>query len=373
MTCISRPRPESLSSSCTSSRRHVSPLMAYSLAPLRNSVREIVTSLYSIGSAPSALSIVRLTSARPSGPRVDGAGEDDVLHLAAAQRLGALLAHDPGERVDDVRLARAVGADDAGDARFERERRRLREGLEALERQALEVHVPPSPARENAADYAYPRFGARAVARAPPPARSALAAPARRAIVWAAARRGGVRRRRWRSRSDRSPSRPARHARCRRVRGLRGARRALESSAGATTDLRRTTPHELLARYRDERVHRGQAFARVATATRCVGRVEVLVGARRRRRDGRASRHGRRLARRAPPGHRRAAARRAEEAARSRPVDSSRALGRPPDRCGSTARAAAPRARRRRRRSRPTRQRPIRRSRTATRSASSNG
>ena len=45
--------------------------MAYSLAPLRNSVREIVTSLYSIGSAPSLLSIVRLTSARPSGPRVD--------------------------------------------------------------------------------------------------------------------------------------------------------------------------------------------------------------------------------------------------------------------------------------------------------------
>ena len=44
--------------------------MAYSLVPLRNSVREIVTSLYSIGSAPSALSIVRLTSARPSGPRV---------------------------------------------------------------------------------------------------------------------------------------------------------------------------------------------------------------------------------------------------------------------------------------------------------------
>ena len=29
-----------------------------------------MTSLYSIGSAPSALSIVRLTSARPSGPRV---------------------------------------------------------------------------------------------------------------------------------------------------------------------------------------------------------------------------------------------------------------------------------------------------------------
>ena len=48
-----------------------------------------------------------------------GAGEDDVLHLAAAEGLRALLAHHPGERVDDVRLARSVGPDDAGDARLE--------------------------------------------------------------------------------------------------------------------------------------------------------------------------------------------------------------------------------------------------------------
>src|SRR6187200_3443739 len=34
-------------------------------------VREIVTSAYSIGSAPSVLSIVRATSARPSGARPD--------------------------------------------------------------------------------------------------------------------------------------------------------------------------------------------------------------------------------------------------------------------------------------------------------------
>src|SRR4029077_11615077 len=36
---------------------------------LRNRVREIVTSEYSMGSAPSALSIVSDTSARPSGGR----------------------------------------------------------------------------------------------------------------------------------------------------------------------------------------------------------------------------------------------------------------------------------------------------------------
>src|SRR6187455_1928249 len=61
--------PESESSSWTSSRRQVWPLMAYSDPPLRNMVREIVTSVYSIGRAPSALSMVSSTSARPSGGR----------------------------------------------------------------------------------------------------------------------------------------------------------------------------------------------------------------------------------------------------------------------------------------------------------------
>src|SRR6476620_2506457 len=63
--------PESLSSSCTSRRRHGVPLMAYSDPPDRNIVRLIVTSAYSIGSAPSLLSIVSSTSARPSGGRPD--------------------------------------------------------------------------------------------------------------------------------------------------------------------------------------------------------------------------------------------------------------------------------------------------------------
>src|SRR3954449_9537990 len=61
--------PESLNSSCTSSSRHGVPLMAYSDPPERNMVRLIVTSAYSIGSAPSLLSMVRSTSARPSGGR----------------------------------------------------------------------------------------------------------------------------------------------------------------------------------------------------------------------------------------------------------------------------------------------------------------
>ncbi len=74
---------------------------------------------------------------RPAGR----AGEDDVLHLAAAQALRALLAHDPGEGVDDVGLARAVRPDDARDARLETEVGGGGERLEALEGQALDVHV----------------------------------------------------------------------------------------------------------------------------------------------------------------------------------------------------------------------------------------
>src|SRR6478752_2378962 len=69
MTCISRPMPESLSRSCTSSSRAGAELIAYSEPPFRNMVREIVTSAYSMGNAPSELSMVSSTSARPSGAR----------------------------------------------------------------------------------------------------------------------------------------------------------------------------------------------------------------------------------------------------------------------------------------------------------------
>ena len=139
MTCISRPMPESESSSWTSSSRQGVPLMAYSEPPLRNMVRLIVTSEYSIGSAPSELSMVSSDLGPAQRRAARRAGEDDVLHLAAAQRLGALLAHHPGEGVDDVGLAGAVGPDDAGDARLELERGRGGEGLEPLEGQALQV------------------------------------------------------------------------------------------------------------------------------------------------------------------------------------------------------------------------------------------
>ena len=74
-----------------------------------------------------------------------GAGEDHVLHLAAAQRLGSLLAHDPGERVHHVGLARPVRAHDAGDAGLEAQRGRRGERLEATQGESLQVHprTPP--------------------------------------------------------------------------------------------------------------------------------------------------------------------------------------------------------------------------------------
>ena len=62
---------------------------------------------------------------------------------AAAQRLGALLAHDPAQGVDDVGLARAVRTDHAGDAGLELQRGRRRERLEPAQREALQVHRRP--------------------------------------------------------------------------------------------------------------------------------------------------------------------------------------------------------------------------------------
>ena len=61
------------------------------------------------------------------------AGEDHVVHLLAAHGARRLRAEHPGDGVDDVRLARAVGPDDDGDARLELERGGVGEGLEALE------------------------------------------------------------------------------------------------------------------------------------------------------------------------------------------------------------------------------------------------
>ena len=72
---------------------------------------------------------------------VGRAGEDDVVHLAAAERARALGAEHPRDRVDEVRLPRTVGPDHHRHARFELEDRLVGERLEAPERQRLEEHV----------------------------------------------------------------------------------------------------------------------------------------------------------------------------------------------------------------------------------------
>ena len=45
-------------------------MTAYSLSPVRNRIRDTVTSVNSMGSSPAELSMVRLTSARPSAGRL---------------------------------------------------------------------------------------------------------------------------------------------------------------------------------------------------------------------------------------------------------------------------------------------------------------
>ncbi len=67
----------------------------------------------------------RLTLRRP--------GEDDVVHLLTADRLGRLGPEDPTDGVDDVGLPRPVRADDDRDAGLEVEHGRLGERLEPLE------------------------------------------------------------------------------------------------------------------------------------------------------------------------------------------------------------------------------------------------
>ena len=110
ITCCWRPMPVSESSSWMSSSRHGAPLIWYSDSPVRNSVRVIVTSVNSIGSRRGGV----VDRERHLGPAERGPvgvpGEDDVVHLAAAQRARTLGAEHPGDRVDEVRLARAVRA-----------------------------------------------------------------------------------------------------------------------------------------------------------------------------------------------------------------------------------------------------------------------
>ncbi len=66
--------------------------------------------------------------------------ENDVLHLAAPERLGRLLAEHPADRIEDVAFAAAVRPDDGGDARMELNDGFVGERLEAEDVKRLEIH-----------------------------------------------------------------------------------------------------------------------------------------------------------------------------------------------------------------------------------------
>ena len=71
------------------------------------------------------------------------ASKDDVLHAAAAQALGALLAHDPGERIQHIGFAGAVRAHHGVNAGGELEGRGRGERLEPAQGQRHQVHKGP--------------------------------------------------------------------------------------------------------------------------------------------------------------------------------------------------------------------------------------
>ena len=76
-----------------------------------------------------------------AGGPCGGAGEDDVVHAGRAHVLVGALAHHPAQRLDEVRLAAAIGADDAGQATLDDEFGRVDEGFEAEEAQPVELHA----------------------------------------------------------------------------------------------------------------------------------------------------------------------------------------------------------------------------------------
>ena len=75
------------------------------------------------------------------GRPVDGAAEDEVVHLFAAQAARRVLAHGPLQGFHQIGLAAAVGADDPGHAGFDQQLRVVDEGLETGEAELGEQHA----------------------------------------------------------------------------------------------------------------------------------------------------------------------------------------------------------------------------------------
>ena len=60
------------------------------------------------------------------------AAKNHVLHFCATESLGALLTHNPQNRIGNIRFAGTVGAHDGGDIIAKPDQRLIREGLKAL-------------------------------------------------------------------------------------------------------------------------------------------------------------------------------------------------------------------------------------------------
>src|SRR5688500_11021272 len=71
--------------------------------------------------------------------------EDDVVHRLSAQVLRGLLAHGPTDRVDHVRLAASVRADDRRDVVIEEHDCAVDEGFEAADLDLLDLHLDRTP------------------------------------------------------------------------------------------------------------------------------------------------------------------------------------------------------------------------------------
>jgi hypothetical protein len=75
-------------------------------------------------------------------PRTVGiTGEYHIVHLRPAHRLVGGFAHDPAHGFDQIGLAAAVRADDAGQSRFDLKVGRFDEGFEADQAQPRELHA----------------------------------------------------------------------------------------------------------------------------------------------------------------------------------------------------------------------------------------
>src|SRR5690606_15348646 len=94
------------------------------------------------GGPPNGVVELQADFGDAAGGAAGGAAEDDGVHLPAARLLGGGLSHDPAQRLDQVRLAAAVRADDAGQAGLDQELGRLDERLEACQPQLLKMHGP---------------------------------------------------------------------------------------------------------------------------------------------------------------------------------------------------------------------------------------